>query len=343
MIQRIQNSIITPRQSVIVGKIKKSLTPRQEVIAYESPVKKNRGLFGTIRSIYNKTVKFMTNNTEDKFEPVTNKNNFTDEIKLRLDVDSWQKMFAVPVKAERTKVQELQDTLLAAAKAHKEPLKKPFKNPFLIPEIHEVENLQRPSLGLQNALLNAAENFDFSEKTVKPSAIDIRIKEIGAKLQKMKQRQSVIDEVIDFTRKKLGHKTFEAQKTSFAQNATKMRLNFLPEIFSSIADTRKVDRQVGKFNSRSSNKDAFSLFMKINTNNKRLVNYLLKVRKEDDSRVYEVKDIISVLDNAEKAINKKKQLSKDFKSADVKAYYKEILEANIKQYGKIARKNTRKN
>lgn len=50
----------------------------------------------------------------------------------------------------------------------------------------------------------------------------------------------------------------------------------LPEIFTSIVDTRKADRAIDKRHSRSANKDVLKLYLKINGSNKKLVNYLLK-------------------------------------------------------------------
>ena len=76
----------------------------------------------------------------------------------------------------------------------------------------------------------------------------------------------------------------------------------LPEIFSSIADTRKADRAVGKHRINSSNKDALDLYLLINGSNKKYVNYLLKKRNVDNSRMFEVKDIISMVKKAEAKI-----------------------------------------
>lgn len=87
-----------------------------------------------------------------------------------------------------------------------------------------------------------------------------------------------------------------------------MRLGMLPEIFSSIADTRKADRAVGKHRINSSNKDALDLYLLINGSNKKYVNYLLKKRNADNSRMFEVKDIISMVKKPKLKLQKTRKL-----------------------------------
>ena len=64
-----------------------------------------------------------------------------------------------------------------------------------------------------------------------------------------------------------------------------------------IADTRKIDRAVGKTRINSSNKDALELYLLINGSNKKFVNYLLKKRNIDNTRMFEVKNIIEIVKN----------------------------------------------
>ena len=137
-------------------------------------------------------------------------------------------------------------------------------------------------------------------------------------------------------------KTFENQREAFVENATKMRYEMLPEIFASIMDTRKADRAVGKYRINSSNKDALKLYTMVNGNNKKFVNYLLKKRNVDGSRMFEVKEIITTLENAEKQIQKQKQNNPEYRAKDVRKYYNHLLESKIQQYGKVTRNKASK-
>lgn len=151
------------------------------------------------------------------------------------------------------------------------------------------------------------------------------------------KKLQVINDVNNVIEKKLGAKTLEAQQEQYAKKATKMRLSLLPEIFASIKETRAVDKAVGKKVSES-NKDALNLYEKINGKNKKLVNYMLKKRNADGSRMFGVKDIINAVDNAETKIVSKKQASVITSPSDIKMYYAHLHDAKIQQYGKLDRK-----
>ena len=145
------------------------------------------------------------------------------------------------------------------------------------------------------------------------------------------------EKVISFVKNKLGEKTFSRQSDDFGKNATQIRLKMLPEIFASIADTRKVDRMIGKNKNQSSNKDVLTLYSKINGQNKKFVNYMLKKRNADNSRMFEVRDIIAILDKAENKIANNKKLNSDYRAKDAKAYYNHLFDAKVEQYGKLQR------
>lgn len=145
------------------------------------------------------------------------------------------------------------------------------------------------------------------------------------------------EKVISFVKNKLGEKTFSRQSDDFGKNATQIRLKMLPEIFASIADTRKVDRMIGKTKNQSSNKDVLTLYSKINGQNKKFVNYMLKKRNADNSRMFEVRDIIAILDKAENKIANNKKLNSDYRAKDAKAYYNHLFDAKVDQYGKLQR------
>lgn len=148
-------------------------------------------------------------------------------------------------------------------------------------------------------------------------------------------KQIIAENVLSFISPKLGEKTCAKQNDLYSKNATKIRLGMLPEIFSSVADTRKADRAVGKKRINSANKDVLNLYLKINGKNKKFVNYLLKKRNVDNTRMFEVKDIIAILDKAEAKIAKDKKLNPAYKAKDARQYYNHLYEAKIEQYGKV--------
>lgn len=151
---------------------------------------------------------------------------------------------------------------------------------------------------------------------------------------KINQKEEIIKNIYEIAGKKLGLKTFEKQKESYGKNATKMRLKLLPEIFASIKETRATDKAAGKKRSYSFNKDAIELFQLINGKNRKFVNYLLKKRNADKTRMFEVKDIIRIVKQANNKIQNEKTLNPEYKSKDEKNYYNKLYDAKIQQYGK---------
>ena len=159
--------------------------------------------------------------------------------------------------------------------------------------------------------------------------------------EKTDKKSMIKESVLDFVSKKLGVKTFDRQKAEFADKATKMRFSMLPEIFSSIADTRKTDRAIGKKRINSSNADALNLYSKINGNNKKLINYMLKKRNADNTRMFEVKEIINTINKAEKKIKVQKETNPNYRARDARKYYNHLYEAKIQQYGKLTKPKTK--
>lgn len=156
-------------------------------------------------------------------------------------------------------------------------------------------------------------------------------------VSKKTSREEVKKNVFEIISSKLGPKAYAVQQDAYGAYATKIRLGMLPEIFSSIADTRKADRAAGKYRINSSNKDALDLYLLINGNNKKYVNYLLKKRNVDNTRMFEVKDIISMLKKAEAKIQEAKRTNPEYRARDARQYYNHLYEAKIQQYGKLKR------
>lgn len=178
-----------------------------------------------------------------------------------------------------------------------------------------------------------------SENTSKPSNVNVlgkKVKEIQKEQVSPKAlKQIVANNVLNFVTPKLGAKTLSRQSDLYTKNATKMRLEMLPEIFASVVDTRKADRAVGKRRIRSANQDVLGLYLRINGNNKKFVNYLLKKRNVDNTRMFEIKDIIAMIDKADAKIAKDKKLNPEYKARDARKYYNHLYEAKIEQYGKV--------
>ncbi len=152
------------------------------------------------------------------------------------------------------------------------------------------------------------------------------------------KKLAVINDVNQIIEKKLGSKTLADQKRDYALTATKMRMQMLPEIFESIKETRAMERAAGVKKPSVSNKDALSLYSKINGRNKKLVNYMLKKRNADGTRTFKFDEILSTIEQSELKLHKQKFASpKTYKAADGKAYYANLLDAQIQEHGKLQR------
>ncbi|MBR6301503.1 hypothetical protein IKR55_02065, partial [bacterium] len=149
-------------------------------------------------------------------------------------------------------------------------------------------------------------------------------------------RYQVISDVNNVIKSKLGMKTYDNQRAIYEKNATKMRLKLLPEIFDSIKETRAADRMVGR-KVQTSNSDAVNLYSMIKGRNRKLVNYMLKKRNVDGTRMFSVKDIIELLNKSEKTIAQTKAKNPDFRAKDAKMYYDAIHADMVNSYGKVKR------
>jgi len=203
----------------------------------------------------------------------------------------------------------------------------------IISKVEELETKVKEPVVEENISSKSADTIEQEE--IQKLKTEQKIKRAEIKEQRRKN-------VLEIASKNLGVKTYAKQQNDFSLYANAMRLNLLPEIFASIAETRKIDRAVGKLHSNSANKDALELYTLINGNNKKLVNYLLKKRNVYNTRMFEVKDIINIIKKAESKIQKQKQTNKDYKARDARAYYNHLHEAKIQEYGKLARVKTSK-
>ncbi len=144
-------------------------------------------------------------------------------------------------------------------------------------------------------------------------------------------------DVKDYIKTKLGAKTFENQQWDYTIGATVMRFKMLPEIFDSISATRKLQRSQG-VRPNIENKDALLLYPLIQGRNKKLVKYMLKQTNSENERIFTIKDIVKVVEEADAQILQNKKTNPKYKAVDAKAYYEEIYQNLITQHGKLRRK-----
>ncbi|MCM1264962.1 MAG: hypothetical protein NC200_02080, partial [Candidatus Gastranaerophilales bacterium] len=211
------------------------------------------------------------------------------------------------------------------------------QNKFKLPEINMVKEIEQPAA----QEIKTADNVSKPEKTFRHLFKQRIAKQPSAK------KLAVISDVNNVIEKKLGQNVYADQSRAYADKATKMRLGMLPEIFESIKETRAAERKAGTFSKSKSvkNEEALGLYRRINGKNKRLVNYMLKVKNEDGTRKYNIRDIIETLDNTNKKVmNAKSNATKEqpFRAKDEKAIYSALADEQIAQYGKLPVNRTKK-
>jgi len=198
-------------------------------------------------------------------------------------------------------------------------------------EIEAISTITEPLNAIENSTSETLTKvITSSENTQSPALILTNLAKEAKKAKKLK----VINDVNDIINKKLGVRQLEKQHDEYTKKATAMRLKLLPEIFDSIKETRITDKQVGKIKHNSSSNDAVTLYTAINGKNRKLVKYMLQKRNADKTRMFEVKDIITFLEKANKQIRKQKSINSSYKAADEKAYYNHLYDSFLQQYGK---------
>lgn len=213
---------------------------------------------------------------------------------------------------------------------------------FKLPDMTPVQQSAKPIVEDVKATTEP-----IAEKITKPERTFRHLFKQRINKQPSAKKLAIITDVNSVIEKKLGSNVYADQSRAYASKATKMRLGMLPEIFESIKETRAAERKSGIFNKHKSvkNEDAFGLYRRINGKNKRLVNYMLKVRNEDGTRKYNVKDIVETLDNANRQVLQAKATAPKeapFMAKDEKALYSNLVEKQIEQYGKLPIKRSKK-
>lgn len=177
---------------------------------------------------------------------------------------------------------------------------------------------------------------------VKPVVVTEMPKLVATLKQNPKAKKlKVVSDVDNIIKQKLGKKTAEKQQAEYTEKATAMRLKLLPEMFNSVADTRKEQKALG-IKPQVENRDVIKLYLKVQTRNKKLVNYMLKKTDADNKRVFDVKDIIQVVNSADKRIAEMKKQDSYFRAKTAKTYYDELHKSMVEQYGDLRSKGVSK-
>ena len=120
------------------------------------------------------------------------------------------------------------------------------------------------------------------------------------------------------------------QERIYLNKATKMRLKMMPEILSSIKETRADLRKSGVKYPKISNSDAVDLYTRINGKNRKLVTYMLKKRNSDGTRMYSVIDIINELGRVNRRIVMEK-----LQPAQARKLYEDALQEKLNEFGNL--------
>ena len=86
-----------------------------------------------------------------------------------------------------------------------------------------------------------------------------------------------------------------------------------------------------------SNRDVSSLYELINGANRKTVRYMLNQTDKDGKRIFNIREIIRLIEDSNKKINTAKQSKPDYRAADTKAYYENVYNDFVSRYGKLKR------
>ena len=144
--------------------------------------------------------------------------------------------------------------------------------------------------------------------------------------------------VREFINKRLHPSVVKEHERIYTEKATKMRIKLLPEILASIKETRADKRAMGIKHPKVSNFDAVDLYTRIDGKNRKLINYMLKIRDSEGKRIFDVLDIIEVL----RGVHGQVILGK-LKPAEAKALHEQFYQEQLNTYGKVKKINNFKN
>lgn len=155
------------------------------------------------------------------------------------------------------------------------------------------------------------------------------------------KKLQVVSDVNNIIEQKLGEKTLEKQKGIYSAKATAIRLKLLPDMFESVAATRKEQSALGQ-KPTVGNKDAVKLYEKLQGKNRKLVRYMLKKTDSEGKRCFDIKDIIKVVEDADNHIVGMKKENPFFRAKEAKNYYDELYNSMVEEYGTLKRTSAKK-
>ena len=167
-----------------------------------------------------------------------------------------------------------------------------------------------------------------NEKRADKTTPSSQTNKIFTKVQK--QKLEVQESVRQFINKRLHQSIVNEQERIYVNKATKMRLKMMPEILSSIKETRADLRKSGVKHPKISNFDAVDLYTRINGKNRKLVNYMLKKRNSDGTRMYSVTDIINELNKVNKRV-----VIERLKPSQTRKLYEDVLQEKVNEFGNL--------
>lgn len=207
------------------------------------------------------------------------------------------------------------------------------------PVVNTPETNKKMTAGTSKTRVNPIITTPKSNKTTENNPQKTNIRRTLKSTPSAKKLQVQAD-VTDYVKTKLGFRAFEDQQRDYAIKATVMRLRLLPEIFDSIAATRKTQRANG-IRPNVENRDAFLLYQMIQGRNRKLVRYMLKQTDSNGQRIFSIKDITKLIQDADSVIFKNKKSNPNYRAKDAKAYYEELYQNLIAQHGNL-RRNSKK-
>ena len=179
----------------------------------------------------------------------------------------------------------------------------------------------------------------FEKEVVKKTYEAPEVKLVNTVLTKAQKSKIEAQEgVRKFIHEKLHPNIVAEQENLYTNRATKMRLKMLPEILASIKDTRASQRAEGIKRPKISNYDAIDLYTRIDGRNKKLVNYMLKKRNSDGTRMFSINDIMTELGKSHKRI-----ILEHLKPAQARELYEEAYQAKLNEFGKLTPAKPAKN
>ena len=178
----------------------------------------------------------------------------------------------------------------------------------------------------QSANVSALKEEITKKQYVTPSIVPADT--VFTKIQK--QKIEAQEGARQFIYKHLHPSIVNEQEKIYVNKATKMRLKIMPEILLSIKETRADLRKKGVKRPKISNFDAVDLYTRINGNNKKLVNYMLKKRNTDGTRIFNVIDIMGELGKVHKRI-----IQERLKPAQARVLYEDVLQSKVNEFGKL--------